>query len=86
MGTTVSEITDRKIDGDVLHLQTYSEDRLGDKEKLYVIETSSADQKERSLQLDTGEVLYPITVDDAVETGFGHISEMLDLLGELRDL
>lgn len=83
-GLAVHETLSKLVEGNILHLRTFVAEGLRAGEDAFELELSYDDQQVPQLILDSGEILYPITVEDAFETGFGYINEMTDMLNEVR--
>lgn len=83
-GVYRSDIVNKMIDGDTLYLHTFAEEKFSNKEKQHKIKISYNDQNGKNLHLDSGEILYPITVDDVIETGFGLMNDSFSILEDLR--
>lgn len=83
-GLLVSETLNKMVDGDTLHLHTYASEGWNAGEQHFQIELAYDNQNVRQLQLDSGEILYPVTVADMLATEFGYIGEMTAMMDDVR--
>ncbi|MFJ1628411.1 tetratricopeptide repeat protein [Marinilactibacillus psychrotolerans] len=83
-GLYSSEIVNKTFDGNTLIIDTYAKEKPSNKEEHYMIDISFNDNNEKYIQFETDERLYPITVDDVVETGAGLLNDSFNVLDGLR--